>query len=53
MTLYLILAAVGAVLIAAGVGLWSSPAGLVTAGAELLAAAYVGAYFKNGGEVKP
>lgn len=49
---YLLLAVFGAALVAGGVGLWSFPAGLVAAGVELVAAAYVGAYFKNGGEAK-
>ena len=48
MTLYLVVAVLGAVLIAGGVGLWSPPAGLVAAGVELVAAAYIGAYFNNG-----
>ena len=48
MTLYIVVAVLGAALIAGGVGLWSTPAGLVAAGAQLVAAAYIGAYFNNG-----
>lgn len=46
MILFLLIAIMGAALIAAGVGLWSPPAGLVVAGAELLGGAYVGAYLQ-------
>jgi len=42
----LILAVLGAVLVACGTGLWSLPAGVVTAGLECLAAAYVATYLK-------
>jgi hypothetical protein len=35
----------GLSLVAAGVGLWSLPAGLVTGGAELVCAGYVVAFF--------
>lgn len=41
---WLVLAILGAALVAAGVGLWFIPAGLVVAGLECLAGAYVGAY---------
>lgn len=44
MIVYLLLAVIGAGLVVAGVWAWSPPAGLVTAGVELLGAAYVGAY---------
>lgn len=47
MTLFMILAAVGAALVAVGVGLWSPPGGLVAAGLELVGVAYVGAYATN------
>jgi hypothetical protein len=42
----LILAILGALLVACGAGLWNVPAGLVTAGLECLAAAYVASYLK-------
>lgn len=44
MTPYIVLAIVGAALIAVGAGLWAPAAGIGVAGAESLAAAYVGAY---------
>ena len=46
MTVYALVAVFGAMLITVGVALWSVPAGCVTAGAELLAAAYGGAYLQ-------
>ena len=45
----LILAVLGAVFVAAGAASQSLSAGLVAAGVELLAAAYIAAYFKHGG----
>lgn len=42
----LILAVLGALLVACGTALWSAPAGLVVAGAECLAAAYMATYLK-------
>lgn len=39
-----VLAVLGAALVAAGLGLWSVPAGLVAAGLALLVAAYLAAY---------
>jgi hypothetical protein len=45
--IYLLLSALGAALIAVGVALVSLPAGLVAGGAELLAAAYIGAYART------
>lgn len=44
MTVYVILAVLGAALVAAGAALWSLPFGLAVSGAEALAGAYVGAY---------
>jgi hypothetical protein len=44
--LAVLLALAGAVLVAAGVGLWSLPAGLVVGGVELVAAAWLVAYFE-------
>lgn len=41
---YAVLALVGAALIAAGLAVWSVPAGLIAAGAELIVAAYAFAY---------
>lgn len=41
-----VLAVVGILLVAAGVGMWSIPAGVVIAGVECIAAAYVSAYVK-------
>jgi hypothetical protein len=41
-----ILAVIGAVLVSVGAGLWNLPAGLVTAGVQCLAAAYVTTYLK-------
>lgn len=41
-----ILAVVGALLTAIGAGMWSVPAGLLVAGGECLAAAYMVAYMK-------
>lgn len=37
---------IGALLIALGVALWSLPVGLVAAGTECVAAAYVASYLK-------
>lgn len=41
-----VLAVFGALLMSFGVALWSLPAGLVLAGAECVAAAYVRSYLK-------
>lgn len=41
-----VLAVIGIVLVAAGVGMWSVPAGVLVAGAQCIAAAYVSAYVK-------
>lgn len=41
-----ILAVLGALLVAAGAGLWNVPVGLVVAGAECLGGAYVITYLK-------
>jgi len=49
MTVYVVLAVAGAILVAAGAALWAPPAGLVVAGIEAISGAYVGAYMKNGG----
>lgn len=46
MRLLVLAALLGATLVAVGVGLWALPAGLIVAGAELLAGAYVGAYLR-------
>jgi len=47
------LAVLGAVLIVVGVALWSLSAGLVLAGVEALAAAYIVAYVKvNAGRTR-
>lgn len=49
---YLVIVAVsvvGAVLIAAGVAMWSVAAGLVVAGVELVGGAYASAYIKTAG----
>jgi hypothetical protein len=43
-----VLALVGAVLVAAGFGLWAVPAGLVVAGVEAVAAGWLVAYFEAG-----
>lgn len=42
----IVLAVVGVLLVSFGVGLWSLPAGIVVAGVECLAAAYVASYLK-------
>lgn len=47
-TRFLILAVLGAALVAVGVGLVYLPAGLIAAGGELIAAAYVGVYLHRG-----
>lgn len=44
MRLARILATLGALTVAAGVGLYSLPAGVITAGLELIAGAYVVGY---------
>ena len=44
MSLYVILACLGAFLLAAGMWCWTPAAGLVVGGLELLAGAYIGAY---------
>lgn len=44
--------ALGLVLIAVGVSLWSVPAGLVTAGGELVTTAYAFAYIKARGATR-
>ncbi len=44
MTLYVVLAIVGAVLVAVGVGMWAPAAGVAVAGVEAVTAGYVGAY---------
>jgi len=41
------LAVLGTLLVSAGVGLWSVPAGLVAAGVQCIAAAYVVAYLQT------
>jgi len=41
---WLVLAVVGALLVTAGVGLYSVPAGLVAAGVQTIATAYAAAY---------
>lgn len=46
MTIFVIIGLLGAALIVLGVSLWSVPAGCVTAGTELLAVAYGGAYLQ-------
>ena len=43
---YVVLGLFGAVLITIGVALWSAPAGFITAGAQLVAVAYGGAYIQ-------
>jgi hypothetical protein len=41
-----VLALIGAVLVAVGVGMWSLPAGVVIAGVQSMAGAYVIQYMK-------
>lgn len=48
LTVYVILAVVGAVLVALGAGLIFLPAGLIVAGGESLAGAYIGVYLHRG-----
>lgn len=43
---YVALAVIGAVLVAAGLAMWSTALGMVAAGVELIVAAYAGAYVK-------
>jgi hypothetical protein len=46
MTVFVVMAAVGAALVAVGVGLWAYPAGIALGGVELVGAAYMGTYFR-------
>ncbi len=43
---YVVLAVIGALLIAAGTAWWSIPAGVIVLGVEALLGAYGGAYMK-------